>query len=115
MMSPMSSEVPPTPRHRLLVIPLIRRPAQRFILPNWLAITIGPLIISWRPLDPVELAHELAHVRQWQRHGIFFIWLYMRASSRAEAAGLDRYHDNVFEVEARAAAEAVRAAIDGSG
>jgi hypothetical protein len=100
----------PPPPHRLIVLPWIRRPAQRLILPNWLAITLGSLIISWRPLDPVELAHELAHVEQWQRHGLRFAWLYWRASQRAQAAGGDRYHDNLFEVEARAAADVVAAA-----
>ncbi len=100
------------PRHRLIVLPFVRAFAQRFILPNWLAITLGPLIISWRPLSPVELAHELAHVGQWQRYGLRFPFLYWRASERAEAAGLNRYHDNVFEVEARAAEDAARAAED---
>lgn len=100
----------PRPPHRLIVLPWIRHPAQRFILPNWLAITIGSLIISWRPLDEVELAHELAHVEQWRRHGLRFVWLYWRASKRAEAEGRDRYHDNVFEVEARAVADVVAAA-----
>lgn len=97
------------PRHRVIVLPWLKRPAQRLILPDWLAITIFSTIFAWRPLDQVELAHELAHVRQWQRYGVRFIWLYMRASSRAEKTGLDRYRDNVFEIEARAVAEAVKA------
>ena len=99
------------PRHRLLVIPWIRRLAQRFLLPDWLAITIGRLIVSWRPLDAAELAHELTHVRQWQTHGIRFIARYLRASNTAERAGKDRYRDNPFEVEARAAEEAVRRSV----
>jgi len=96
------------PRHRLIVLPWLRIPAQRLILPNWLAITLGPLIISWRPLDRVELAHELAHVAQWRRHGLRYPLLYWQASEQAKAAGLDRYRDNAFEVEARAAEESVR-------
>ena len=96
------------PVHRLIVLPWLRRPAQRLILPSWLAMTIGPVILAWRPLDEAELAHELAHVRQWHRHGLRFIRLYLQASATAEQAGGDRYRDNVFEIEARAAAEAVR-------
>lgn len=96
------------PRYRLIVIPWLRRPAHRLILPNWLAITLGRLIISWRPLNDRELAHELAHVLQWQRHGLLYPLLYFRASRRAQAAGLDRYRDNAFEIEARAAEEGVK-------
>jgi hypothetical protein len=96
------------PRHRLVVLPFVRRAAQRFILPDWVAITIGPLIFSWRRLDPSELAHELTHVRQWRQHGLRFILRYLAASRRAASAGGDGYRDNEFEVEARAAAEAAR-------
>lgn len=101
-------ESPGPPSYRLLVIPWIRRLAQRFVLPDWLAITIGSTIISWRPLDAVELAHELAHVGHWKKHGIRFIPRYLRASNAAERAGKDRYRDNPFEIEARQAEEAVR-------
>lgn len=86
----------------------LRRPAQRLIMRNWLAITIGPLIFSWRTLDEVELAHELEHVRQWRRHGLAYIYRYFRASDDAVRAGGHRYHDNIFEVEARAAEELAR-------
>jgi hypothetical protein len=96
------------PRHRSLVIPWLRRPAQRLIMPNWLAITIGPLILSWRPLDVPELAHELAHVRQWRENGLLFIPRYFLASRRAANADGDRYRDNIYEVEARLAEEAAR-------
>lgn len=99
------------PRHRLLVLPWIRPLAQKLIMPDWLAITIGRWIISWRPLDAVELAHELAHVKQWERHGLLFIPRYFRASRRAQNAGKDRYRDNEFEVEARAAEDVARSAI----
>jgi hypothetical protein len=96
------------PHHRVLVIPFLRGPAQRWILPNWLAITIGPYILAWRALDAFELAHELAHVKQWRRHGLLYPLLYWRASQAAQARGLDRYHDNEFEVEARVAEAAAR-------
>jgi hypothetical protein len=96
------------PVHLLVVVPWLKRPLQRFVLPNWLAITIGKRIFSWRALDEVELAHELAHVRQWQRYGMRFIPRYVRASSRASRAGGDRYRDNAFEKEAERAAESLR-------
>lgn len=81
---------------------------QRFVLPNWTAITIGSRIFAWRALDEPELAHELAHVRQWRRYGLSFIVRYLAASQRAARAGGDRYHDNVFEREAAEAADAAR-------
>jgi len=102
------TDLPAAPRHRCIVWPWIRALAQRLIMPEWLAITIGPLIISWRPLNEVELAHELEHVRQWRRHGLRFIRRYFAASDEALKAGGHRYHDNIFEVEARAAEELVR-------
>jgi hypothetical protein len=92
----------------VLVLPFLRRPAQRLIMPSWLAITIGRTILAWRPLTEAELAHELTHVRQWAEHGLMFIPRYLAASSRAAASGGDRYRDNDFEVEARAAEERLR-------
>src|SRR6266480_3581149 len=102
-------EPDPRVRYRLIVQPLLRPIGQRFIMPNWLAITIERRIFAWRPLDDAELAHELTHVGQWQHYGfIGYIVAYMRESERAQKAGKDRYRDNKFEVEARAAEDAVR-------
>ena len=98
------------PAHRLIVLPFLRRIGGRLIMPGWLAITIGRWIFAWRPLDEAELAHELAHVRQWRANGPRFIPRYVAESRRAAADGGDRYRDNRFEVEARAAADAVRKA-----
>lgn len=81
---------------------------QRFVLPDWVAITIGRRIICWRDLDHVELAHELKHVEQWKRLGLRFIPLYLLASFRASRSGGDRYRDNEFEREAAEAGEAAR-------
>jgi hypothetical protein len=97
-----------TPKHRVLVVPWLRWPMQRFVLPNWTAITIGPLIFAWRRLDTVELAHELKHVEQWRRHGPAFAVLYLLASRSAVKAGGHRYFDNRFEREAIAAGESER-------
>ncbi|MEP7378506.1 MAG: hypothetical protein ABI725_02990 [Chloroflexota bacterium] len=97
---------PTAPAHRLIVLPFLRRLGARLFMPDWLAITIGHWIFAWRPLDATELAHELAHVRQWRANGLRFIPRYVGESRRAAAAGGDRYRDNRFEVEARAAGEA---------
>jgi len=86
--------------HRLHVWPWLRRLGP-LVLPDWLAITIGSRIYAWRDLDDVELAHELAHVEQWARHGVFFPVLYLADSFRARRAGKRWYHDNRFEREAR--------------
>ena len=92
------------PPYRLVILPWLRAIGRRWIMPDWLAITIGPLILAWRPPSEQELAHEVAHVRQWRRHGVLFVPRYLLASQRAARAGGDRYRDNVFEIEARRAA-----------
>jgi hypothetical protein len=89
-------------------MPWLKRPMQRFVLPDWAAITIGRWIFAWRDLDKVELAHELKHVEQWHTYGLKFIPMYLLASSRAVRSGGHRYFDNRFEKEAVAAAEAER-------
>lgn len=89
--------------HRIHVWPWTRRLGRR-VLPNWLAISLGRHILAWRDLDETELAHELEHVRQWQRHGWRFPLAYLAASLRARRAGRHWYTDNAFEIEARQAA-----------
>lgn len=105
-------------RHRLHVWPWLRRLGHRFVLRDWLAITVGSHIFAWRRLDEAELAHELTHVRQWRANGLLrFPIRYLRASRDAARAGGDRYRENPFELEARAAEAAVRIrrAVDGAG
>jgi hypothetical protein len=96
------------PDHRVIVWPWLKAPMQRFVLPNWIAITIGRWIFAWRKLDEAELAHELTHVRQWARYGLTYVPRYYMASRAAARSGGDRYRDNAFEKEAADAAEAVR-------
>ena len=91
-------------RHRVHVIPGLRRLGGR-LLPNWLAITLGRDIFCWRELSPVELQHELQHVRQWSRYKVIFPLVYLGASVAALVARRGWYQGNRFEVEARAAAE----------
>jgi hypothetical protein len=93
--------------HRVRVVPWLRRPG-RLLLRDWLAITLGHTIFTWRSLGPIELAHELEHVRQWERHGAGFVVAYLTESVRARRAGGHWYRDNRFEREARKAAEAIQ-------
>jgi len=65
-------------------------------------LAIGTHIWAWRPLSDRELAHEVAHVRQWRRHGGRFPLLYLLASLRAWRAGQHWYFDNAFERAAQA-------------
>ncbi|MGH2456053.1 MAG: hypothetical protein ACRDHD_07335 [Candidatus Limnocylindria bacterium] len=89
--------------HRLHVVAWLRRPG-RLVLPDWVAITLGRHIWAWRDLSPRELAHELAHVAQWRRHGPAFAVVYLGASLASWRAGTGWYRGNRFEVEARRAA-----------
>jgi hypothetical protein len=97
-------------RHRLHVWPWLRRPGS-LLLRDWLAITIGSRIFAWRPMNAAELDHELAHVRQWDRHGWYFPFAYLAAALRARRAGKRWYRDNRFEQEARDAARRVGEAL----
>ena len=92
---------------RLRVRPALQRLGGRLLIPNWLAITIDSTVVSWRRLEPDELAHELEHVRQWRRFGrVGYAVAYVASSLAAVSRGGDWYHDNRFEREARAAAVA---------
>jgi hypothetical protein len=91
-------------RHQVHVWPWLRL-AGSIVLRDWLAIALGHHILAWRTLTDRELEHELEHVRQWARHGLVFPIAYVLASLRARRAGQRWYHDNRFEVEARAAAD----------
>ena len=94
-------------RHRTVTWPWLRR-LGGLLLPDWLAITIGRTVFAWRSLTDEELAHELAHVRQWARMGWRFPIAYLAAALKARRAGGRWYRDNRFEVEARSAASRTR-------
>jgi hypothetical protein len=91
-------------KHRVHVVPWLRRPGS-LLIPDWLAITLGRDIFAWRAMSARELAHELAHVRQWNRYGALFALRYLAASWSSRRAGTGWYRGNRFEVEAREAAE----------
>ena len=67
------------------------------------AITFGHVVLAVDDLDPATEAHELVHVRQYERWGPLFVPAYLAASGLAFGRGKDAYRDNSFEREARAA------------
>jgi hypothetical protein len=65
------------------------------------AITLGHVVLAQRPEDLERTrTHERVHVRQYERWGLFFPFLYLSASAVAVLAGGDAYRDNRFEREA---------------
>ena len=93
--------------HRVVVLPWLRL-VGRFLVDNWLAITIGRTVFAWRALNDAELEHELEHVRQWRRYGPLFPVVYIAAALRARRAGKSWYRDNRFEEDARKAASSIK-------
>lgn len=65
------------------------------------AMTLGHTVLgrTAAALD-VSRAHELVHVRQYERWGPVFLPAYLLASLWLWLAGRDPYRDNPFEVEA---------------
>ncbi|MEJ7584175.1 MAG: hypothetical protein WKF43_08835 [Acidimicrobiales bacterium] len=80
------------------------------VAPGAAATTLGPLIlIRRRWADDAELLrHEVEHVHQWRRHGVFgFLRRYLGAYVRARLAGYPHwaaYRRIPFEIEAEWAA-----------
>lgn len=69
----------------------------RWFLPKGtIAVTIGRHVLFAGTPTPETLAHELAHVEQWARHGLegFLVRHIWYALTRG-------YPDNPFEIEAR--------------
>ena len=65
------------------------------------AITFGHVVLAVDELDDGVLAHELVHVRQYERWGPAYVPLYLAASLAALLRGGHAYRDNAFEAEAR--------------
>ena len=67
------------------------------------AITLGHVIVAATPQELDRLrAHELVHVRQYERWGLFFFAAYATSSLWQLLRGRRAYWDNHFEIEARA-------------
>ena len=67
------------------------------------AITFGHVVLSVDELDAETLAHELVHVRQYERWGPLLWPAYALSSLWERIHGRDAYWDNHFEREARRA------------
>ena len=66
------------------------------------AITLGHVIVAATPQEMERLrAHELAHVRQYERWGPLFFAAYAASSVWQLLRGRRAYWDNHFEIEAR--------------
>jgi hypothetical protein len=82
-------------------------------LPRWLAhhplgamdaVTLGRVVLAGNAaILHRTLAHELAHVRQFQRWGVLFPLAYSAASLWSLCKGGGLYWGNAFEVAARSA------------
>lgn len=69
------------------------------------AITLGHVIVL-TPEAPADiLLHEMVHVRQTERWGVFFIPVYLLAMVAQWLRGRHPYWDNPFEKEARERSE----------
>jgi hypothetical protein len=67
------------------------------------AITFGHVVLCVDDLDDRTLVHEMAHVGQYERWGLFYFPAYGLASLRALVRGGHYYRDNSFEVAAQKA------------
>jgi hypothetical protein len=66
------------------------------------AITLGHVVLAFTHQElEVMRAHELAHVRQYELWGPFFLPAYAASSAWQLLRGRDPYMDNWFEVQAR--------------
>ncbi len=67
------------------------------------ALTLGHTILARSREEMVQShAHELVHVRQYERWGAFFVPAYIGISCWLFVRGKDSYFDNPFEREAYA-------------
>lgn len=65
------------------------------------AITLGHVVLAVRPMGDRVLAHEMVHVRQYERWGPVMPLAYLAAGAFAGLRSRRPYRDNPFEVAAR--------------
>ncbi|HWL64890.1 MAG TPA: hypothetical protein VNP73_02855 [Actinomycetota bacterium] len=68
---------------------------------HYRAVTFGHVVLCVDELDEGVLAHELVHVRQYEKWGPLFIPAYLVAAGMARVRGGHAHRDNRFEVNAR--------------
>lgn len=88
--------------------------AAHYLDRQWIPVaaqTLGRYVFSRQRLSDHSLAHEVEHVRQWQRLGPLFLPAYATASGLALLRRRHPYWDNRFEAWARARANADVAAL----
>ncbi|HEX2239757.1 MAG TPA: signal peptide prediction [Actinomycetota bacterium] len=71
------------------------------------AITFGHVVLAVDRLDTHTVAHELIHVRQYERWGPFMVPAYLLAALWNLVKGRPPYLENAFEVAARTEAPAL--------
>jgi len=65
------------------------------------AITLGHVVLAADAGEHARCrAHERVHVRQYERWGVLFPFLYLASSAAALLRGASAYRDNAFEREA---------------
>ncbi len=82
--------------------------AARYLDHQWIPVhaqTLGRYILARKTLDDHTLAHELEHVRQWQRLGPLFLPSYVAASAIAHLRHRPVYWGNHYESAARRRAD----------
>jgi hypothetical protein len=78
-----------------LLAPILSRMFSRFPID---AITIGHVILGYSRESLIRCrVHERIHVRQYERWGPIFPFLYLASSSIAIMRGKDPYRNNIFE------------------
>jgi hypothetical protein len=84
---------------------VVEHPAAALYLDRqWIAVnaqTLGRYVFARERLSERTIAHEMEHVRQWERLGPLFLPAYFAASSIALLCGQHLYSANRFEEAAR--------------
>jgi hypothetical protein len=84
---------------------VVEHPAAAHYLDHqWIPVhaqTLGRYVFARERLSDRTIAHEMEHVRQWERLGPLFLPAYVASSGVALLRGLHPYGANRFEVAAR--------------
>ncbi len=78
--------------------------AAHYLDHQWIPVhaqTLGRYVFARERLSDRTIAHEMEHVRQWERLGPLFLPAYVASSGMALLRGRDPYRANRFEEAAR--------------